>query len=173
MVNKIICVLLFALLLCGCATTLNSPVTSCSNSEVTETQAISDSSWLVGKALPRGMKEGCSIRNMPTRQQFCYQSKDGTSRVVLDVQRENADIVSVSKKEDIAIGQASRAAYVYQGEAISYPSLEDAISENPSCPMENETVLEWQQGNGFCRLFGSISKADLIAYAATVEVNIR
>lgn len=184
--KKLLAIVLSTLVLVGCAVAPSvgtsdvniagqSKTNNGTNSTATTKHEVSDTIWLVGSALPSGMNENYSVRNMPTRQQICYQSKDGAKRVILDIQRENTDIVSVdeSDKTKIAIGQASGTTYVYHGELIEYPSLEEKIAEKIYRPEKNETVLEWQQGDGFCRLFGTLSETDLAAYAATVEVKIR
>jgi hypothetical protein len=119
--------------------------------------------------LPEDMIQ--SYCSLPGRQQIKYHDASATQRFVLEVQSENGDVIAVSDIEEVQIGNLSGIAYTYQGEDIAYTTLTSAMVSGMFRMEAGDQVLEWEQSGYFLRLFGTVSREDLLKIAENVTVS--
>ena len=114
--------------------------------------------------------ERVNLISMPDRQQYCYQSEDGSARIVLEVQTKNQDTIDADQKKDISIGKVSGISYLYAGGEISYYGVSSNDMNHLLKPEQGERVLEWSAQGVDIRIYGSFSEEELLAAAESVEV---
>lgn len=119
--------------------------------------------------MPEQMTKGRMI-SLPTRQQSIYKNEDGTLHVVLEVIKKDADVINVDSKESIKIGNRDGVVYVYNGEDIDYQNLSEAEVSGIVKPQEEDTIIEWKLKKRHLRLYGNLSKEELIEMAEGVMV---
>ena len=119
--------------------------------------------------MPEQMTKGRMI-SLPTRQQSIYKNEDGTLHVVLEVIKKDADVINVDSKESIKIGNRDGVVYVYNGEDIDYQNLSEAEVSGIVKPQEEDTIIEWKLKKRYLRLYGNLSKEELIEMAEGVMV---
>jgi hypothetical protein len=119
--------------------------------------------------LPEDMTQ--SDCNMPGRYQIKYHDASATQRFVLEIQAENGDVIAVSDTQEVQIGDLSGIAYTYQGEDIAYTTLTSAMVSGMFRMEAGDQVLEWEQSGYFLRLFGTVSREDLLKIAENVTVS--
>ena len=107
---------------------------------------------------------------IPTRQQYIYRNDDGNLHAVLEVMQENDDIINVTSKESIKLGKHDCLVYIYNGEDIDYQNLSEAEISGIVKPQDGDTILEWKNKKNYLRLFGNISKEELVEIAEGVTI---
>lgn len=151
-------------LLCSCTAK-----TSDTNSE----SIVSDGSWAYISEIPCCFNsDTMKMVNISGRQQYCYRSDDGSERIVLEIQLQNNDEMDISEKESVKIGKLSGVSYIYNGEPIEYTALNAEMASGILHMESGECVIEWTQADTFCRLYGTLSRDEMLEIAASVEVSV-
>ena len=160
----IACALIILLGLQGCKNDLKKAENSTS---------ISDEVWCNPLYLPEDIDQTrVKMLNIPGYQQYVYQSSDATNRVVIDIQTEKNILVEAENKSEIDIGPNKGVYYVYNGETINYIDLTEAITSRLTKIALGEIVFEWEQTDGFCRVFGTYPLDEMEKIVENLEVNI-
>lgn len=108
------------------------------------------------------------IMNTPDRQQIVY-SDNAEHRIVIEIMLENNDKIDLTK-EELLLKDFKGYSYTYHGELIEYPHLNDSIVANMYQIQEGNCVVEWNQSNFFCRIFGNLTQEDLLNIAESVVI---
>lgn len=108
------------------------------------------------------------IMNTPDRQQIVYSDNE-EHRIVIEIMLENNDKIDL-RKEALLIKDFKGYSYTYHGELIEYPYLNDSIVANMYQIQEGNCVIEWNQSNFFCRIFGNLEQEDLLNIAESVVI---
>lgn len=108
--------------------------------------------------------------SMPGRQQYCYQSVDGNSRMVLEVQAKNQDTISTDEKTDVKVGRSTGVSYLYSDGEISLYGVNENDMGHLLTPENGERVLEWSDQDLDFRLYGMFTEDELLTSAESVEV---
>ena len=121
--------------------------------------------------LPIGVNlRSLGLCNTPTRRQYYYFSYDGTKRLVLELQRENADDVDIQSKTSVFVGKNEGVAYLYSGEKVVYGGLSDTMIAGIQKMNAGDYVIEWSQNGYFLRIFGAYTYDELLRIAEGIEV---
>lgn len=108
--------------------------------------------------------------NMPGCQQTCYGSQDGKYHVVLEVQSEKSEAIDVADQTEIQIGKKDGICFVYHGQIVNYPGLNEYMTSNMQQIEEGDYVLEWEQAGFYCRIFGNLTEEELVQLAEGADI---
>jgi len=151
-------------LLCSCTAKTN---------DINSEAIASDGIWAYVSKIPCCVNsDNMKMVNISGRQQYCYGSDDGSERIVLEIQLQNNDEMVISEKESVKIGKLSGVSYIYNGEPIEYTALNAEMVSGIIHMEYGECVIEWTQAAAFCRLYGTLSRDEMLEIAASVEVAI-
>lgn len=150
--------------LCSCSAKTNGI-----NSEA----IVPDGIWAYINEMPYCVNsDNMKMVNISGRQQYCYRSDDGSERIVLEIQLQNNDEMDISEKESVKIGKLSGVSYIYNEEPIEYTELNEEMVSGILHMESGECVIEWTQADTFCRVYGTLSKDEMLEIAESVEVFI-
>lgn len=160
----IVCAIMILLTLQGCKNDLK---------KAEDNTSISDEVWCNPSYLPDDIDQTrVRMLNVPGYQQYVYLSTDGSNRLVFDIQKEKNILVNIADTTDIDIGSHKGSYYIYNGESMNYSDLSEAITSRLTKIALDEIVIEWDQANVFCRVFGTYPMDEMVKIVENVEVYI-
>lgn len=160
----IVCAIMSLLALQGCKNNLE---------KAEGNTCISDEVWCNPSYLPDDIDQTrVRMLNIPGYQQYVYLSTDSSNRLVIDIQKEKNITVDSADATDIDIGSHEGSCYIYNGESMNYGDLSENITSRLTKIALDEIVIEWDQANVFCRVFGTYPIDEMVKIAKNVEVYI-
>lgn len=129
--------------------------------------SITEKAWCSFGYLPDGFSDfDCKLLQLPDRQQSIVLSGNSGGRIVFEVVSKGSDSTEASEYDDVSVLDCEGICYIYgDNNTINYPEMDEKIENKMYKPEAGETVQEWENNKYSYRLFGTVSRDELILIA--------
>jgi len=129
--------------------------------------SIIEKAWCSFGYLPDGFSDSdCKLLQLPDRQQSIVPSDNSGGRIVFEVILKGSDSTEASEYDDVSVIECDGICYIYgDNNTINYQEIDKKIESKMYRPETGDTVLEWKDNRYSYRLYGTVSRDELILIA--------